>query len=60
MDTPARFTLTTRYLGALPVVGHFAGRMGPHRLLDAWVPACDARLALDGGGDRGGGGEPGH
>ena len=47
MDTPARFTLTTRYLGALPVVGHFAGRMGLHRLLDAWVPADDARLALD-------------
>lgn len=44
MDTPARFTLTTRYLGALPVVGHFAGRMGLHRLLDAWVPAGDARL----------------
>ena len=43
----ARFTLTTRYLGALPVVGHFAGRMGLHRLLDAWVPAGDARLALD-------------
>jgi hypothetical protein len=47
MDTPARFTLTTRYLGALPVVGRFAGRMGLHRLLDAWVPADDARLALD-------------
>jgi hypothetical protein len=47
MDTPVRFTLTTRYLGALPVVGHFAGRMGLHRLLDAWVPADDARLALD-------------
>jgi hypothetical protein len=47
MDTPARFTLTTRYLGALPVVGHFAGRMGLHQLLDAWVPADDARLALD-------------
>lgn len=47
MDTPAGFTLTTRYLGALPVVGHFAGRMGLHRLLDAWVPADDARLALD-------------
>jgi hypothetical protein len=47
MDTPARFTLTTRYLGALPVVAHFAGRMGLHRLLYAWVPADDARLALD-------------
>jgi Domain of unknown function (DUF4277) len=47
MDTPAGFTLTTRYLGALPVVGHFAGRIGLRRLLDAWVPADDARLALE-------------
>jgi hypothetical protein len=47
MDTPVRFTLTTRYLGALPVAGHFAGRMGLHRLLDTWVPPDDARLALD-------------
>jgi hypothetical protein len=47
MDTPAGFTLATRYLGALPVVGHFAGRIGLRRLLDARVPADDARLALD-------------
>jgi len=47
MDTPAGFTLTTRYLGALPLVGHFAGRAGLRRRLDAWVPADDARLALE-------------
>jgi hypothetical protein len=47
MDTPAGFTLTTRYLGALPLVGHFAARAGLRRLLDAWVPADDARLALE-------------
>jgi hypothetical protein len=47
MDTPAPFTLTSRRLGALPLIGHFASRMGLYRLLDAWVPADDARLALD-------------
>ena len=47
MDTPAGFTLTTRYLGALPLAGHFAARAGLRRRLDAWVPADDARLALE-------------
>src|SRR6266702_4129792 len=47
MDTPAGFTLTTRYLGALPRAGHFAARAGLRRRLDAWVPADDARLALE-------------
>src|SRR5712692_11852960 len=47
MDTPAGFTLTTRYPGALPVAGHFAGRIGLRRLPGARVPADDARLALD-------------
>lgn len=47
MSAPARFTLSTRYLGALPIVGHFAARAGLPRLLDRWVPADDARLALD-------------
>jgi hypothetical protein len=46
MDTPA-FTLTSRRLGALPLIGWFAARMGLGRLLDTWVPADDARLALD-------------
>ena len=46
MDTPA-FTLTTQRLGALPLIGCFAARMGLLRLLDTWVPADDARLALD-------------
>ena len=46
MDTPA-FTLTTQRLGALPLIGCFAARMGLPRLLDTWVPADDARLALD-------------
>src|SRR6266702_1795361 len=27
MSAPAGFTLTTRYLGALPLAGHFAGRV---------------------------------
>ncbi|MGH3070126.1 MAG: hypothetical protein ACRDOH_11240 [Streptosporangiaceae bacterium] len=47
MDTPAPFTLTSRRLGALPLAGHFARRTGLCRLLDTWVPADDARLALD-------------
>jgi transposase len=47
MDTPAPFTLTSARLGALPLISHFAARMGLRRLLDAWVPADDARLALD-------------
>ena len=46
MDTPA-FTLTTQRLGALPLIGCFAARMGLPRLLATWVPADDARLALD-------------
>ncbi len=47
MNTPAGFTLTTRYLGALPLVGHFAARAGLRRRLDTRVPADDARLALE-------------
>ncbi len=47
MDTPALFTLTSARLGALPLIRHFAARMGLGRLLDAWVPADDPRLALD-------------
>jgi len=41
------FTLESRRLGALPLVAHFAGRMGLPGLLDRWVPPDDARLALD-------------
>jgi len=51
MDTPnppaSGFTLATRRLGALPLIGHFAARIGLAALLDAWVPADDPRLALD-------------
>src|SRR6266852_2475192 len=47
MNTPAGFTLTTRYLGALPLAGHFAARAGLRRRLDTRVPADDARLALE-------------
>ena len=54
MDTPnppavaaPGFTLATRRLGALPLISHFAARTGLAALLDAWVPADDARLALD-------------
>lgn len=43
----APFTLDSRRLGALPLVTHFAGRMGLPGLLDRWVPPDDARLALD-------------
>jgi hypothetical protein len=41
------FTLTSARLGALPLVAHFARRMGLPGLLDKWVPADDARLAVD-------------
>src|SRR3984885_5851286 len=47
MDTPAPFRLTSARLGALPLIRHFAARMGLGRLLDTWVPADDPRLALD-------------
>ncbi|HEY1001126.1 MAG TPA: IS1634 family transposase, partial [Streptosporangiaceae bacterium] len=43
----APFTLASRRLGALPLVAHFARRMGLPGLLDRWVPPDDARLALD-------------
>ncbi|MGH3193099.1 MAG: IS1634 family transposase [Streptosporangiaceae bacterium] len=43
----ASFTLASRRLGALPLVAHFAGRIGLPGLLDCWVPPDDARLALD-------------
>jgi hypothetical protein len=41
------FTLATRRLGAPPLISHFAARIGLPALLDTWVPADDARLALD-------------
>ncbi len=47
MDTPAPFTLASARLGALPLIRHFADRMGLSRLPGTWVPADDARLALD-------------
>jgi len=49
VSTPgsAPFTLASRRLGALPLVAHFARRMGLPGLLDRWVPPDDARLALD-------------
>ncbi|MGH3185809.1 MAG: IS1634 family transposase [Streptosporangiaceae bacterium] len=47
MNTPAPFTLTSTRLGALPLISHFAARMGLRRLLEAWMPADDPRLALD-------------
>jgi hypothetical protein len=43
----APFTLASRRLGALPLVAHFARRMGLPGLPDRWVPPDDARLALD-------------
>jgi len=47
MRSSGPFTLESRRLGALPLVAHFAGRMGLPGLLDRWVPPDDARLALD-------------
>jgi hypothetical protein len=49
VSTPgsAPFTLASRRLGALPLVAHFARRIGLPGLLDRWVPPDDARLALD-------------
>ena len=44
---PAPFTLASRRLGAVPLVAHFARRIGLPGLLDRWVPPDDARLALD-------------
>ncbi len=41
------FTLASRRLGAVPLVAHFARRIGLPGLLDRWVPPDDARLALD-------------
>ena len=47
MRSSGPYTLESRRLGALPLVAHFAGRMGLPGLLDRWVPPDDARLALD-------------
>lgn len=41
-----RFALVTRQLGPLPVVNHFLGRLGLHRLLEEYLPADDRRLRL--------------
>jgi len=47
MRSSGPYTLESRRLGALPLIAHFAGRMGLPGLLDRWVPPDDARLALD-------------
>lgn len=47
MRSSGPYTLESRRLGALPLVAHFAGRMGLPGLLDRWVPPDDTRLALD-------------
>jgi len=43
---PGGYSLTSRRLGALPLISHFAGRIGLDRLLDTRLPADDPRLAL--------------
>lgn len=40
------FELDTQLVGPLPVINHFAERLGLDRLLDAFVPPDDARLKL--------------
>jgi transposase len=41
-----QYELHTRVLGPLPVVNHFLGRLGLHRLLGDYLPADDRRLRL--------------
>ena len=41
------FTLRTETLGALPIVNHFLARMSLDAIIDAHLPANDARLRLD-------------
>jgi hypothetical protein len=38
------FTLSSRRLGALPVISQIAGRMGLPRLLDKHMPLPDVRM----------------
>jgi hypothetical protein len=40
------FTLRTETLGALPIVNHFLARMSLDAIIDAHLPANDARLRL--------------
>ncbi|MFN2496478.1 MAG: IS1634 family transposase [Pseudonocardiaceae bacterium] len=48
MDTPStgEFELHSQHLGALPLVGHFAARMGLPELLARYLPAADPRVRL--------------
>ena len=41
------FTLRTETLGALPIVNHFLARMSLDAIIDAHLPANDARLRMD-------------
>ena len=41
------FVLRTETLGALPIVNHFLARMSLDAIIDAHLPANDARLRLD-------------
>lgn len=46
MGTPDKYGLVSTGLGALPLVDHIAGRLGLPGLLQAFVPAGDARVKL--------------
>ena len=44
---PEPLTLRTETLGALPIVNHVLDRIGLDAIIDAHLPADDARLRLD-------------
>src|SRR6266508_4324338 len=49
METPMTepFALSSQMLGALPIVDCFLSRMRVDTLLARWLPAADARVALE-------------
>ncbi len=46
LGSPEPFALSSKRLGALPIVNHFLDRMGLPALLERYVPSDDPRLLL--------------
>jgi transposase len=46
MASEQRFELETQALGALPIVGHFVGRLGLEALLGRWLAEDDVRALM--------------
>ena len=46
LSSPEPFALSSKRLGALPIVNHFLDRMGLPALLERYLPSDDPRLLL--------------